>query len=232
MMNVKHVPSIKKKLLLKLRKEKNPPSIPELIENLENLGEEETFPARRQSLPLPVLESSYIVYEENIPVVVRRRGVTLTVRIFGAEESTDSTQDTNLEQDPELAGHATVARADNSTIYNRSFAPTQWLVSPTRKGGFTRSADSLQEHKSLRGRRHSVFSGRFRHLSSPRFPSTPDTDTSTLSPISPETGGLSSESPTHGIGLFKQVNLHSSLNSILCLSNFKIYIAILEFKQA
>lgn len=206
MMNVKHVPSIKKKLLLKLRKEKNPPSIPELMENLENLGEEETYPGRRQSLPLP----SFIVYEENIPVVVRRRGVTLTVRIFGAEESTDSTQDTNLEQDPELADHATGARADNSTIYNRSFAPTQWLVSPTRKGGFTRSADSLHDHRSLRGRRHSVFSGRFRHLSSPRFPSTPDTDTSTLSPISPETGGLRSESPTHGIGLFKQVNLNSS----------------------
>lgn len=225
-MNVKYVPSIKKKLLLKLRKEKNPPSIPELIENL---GEEETIPARRQSLPLPVLESSFIVYEENIPVVARRRGVTLTVRIFGAEDSTDSTQDTNLEQDPELADHATEARADNSTIYNRSFAPTRWLVSPTRKQVFTRSADSLYEHNSMRGRRHSVFSGRFRHLSSPRFPSTPDTDTNTLSPKSPDTGGLRSESPTHGIGLFKKVSLHSSLNSILCLTNFKTYIEILEF---
>ena len=38
---------------------------------------------RRQSLPG---RSSCMLYEESIPVVVRRRGVTMTVRIFGAEE--------------------------------------------------------------------------------------------------------------------------------------------------
>jgi len=33
-----------------------------------------------------------IVYEENMPVIVRRRGVTMTVRIFGAEDDIVSTK--------------------------------------------------------------------------------------------------------------------------------------------
>ncbi len=45
---------------------------------------------RRQSLPC--LRRPSILYEENMPVVVRRRGVTMTVRIFGAEDEEGDTE--------------------------------------------------------------------------------------------------------------------------------------------
>ena len=200
-MNVKTVPSIKKKLFLKLRKEQNPNSIPELMENA---GDDDILAVRRQSLPLPILENSYIVYEENIPVVVRRRGVTLTVRIFGAEESLGTSPGTSLTQDTETVRYGGNGRS-NSICSERSVVPTRWLVSPTRRHTSTRSVESLHEPRFLRVRRHSTLSGRSRHLSSLGLPGTPDTESSSLSLISPVDGDLRSESPTHGIGLFKQV---------------------------
>ena len=48
------------------------------------------------------------MYEENIPVVVRRRGVTMTVRIFGAEDT-----DTHPPPEPETRfGSSAAAAAD------------------------------------------------------------------------------------------------------------------------
>jgi hypothetical protein len=52
---------------------------------------------RRQSLPC--LRRPSILYEENMPVVVRRRGVTMTVRIFGAEEEEGDTEPESARQE-------------------------------------------------------------------------------------------------------------------------------------
>ena len=47
------------------------------------IAEEEDGEAGEQAEE--ALEGEGVVYEEDMPVVVRRRGLTMTVRIFGAE---------------------------------------------------------------------------------------------------------------------------------------------------
>ena len=186
---------IKPRLMLKLGRESQP-TLPELRESP---PEEEVFMGRRQSLPLPAIRRSSIVYEENIPVVVRRRGVTMTVRIFGAEET----------EDIDNSSPGTETTPTNCIPAN----PLQ-LINYTRKPVTSLSVDSIMDSPTTGHRRQSLSSfgmmkgiqlvetpGDSNHLATP-------SSLSPCSPRSPDYSTLRTESPTHGIGLFKQVNLH------------------------
>ena len=215
-MTTPSIPYIKQALMLNLAPEQGPPAPTAAAEVAATPPEPEKLTGRRQSMPL--LRRSSIVYEENIPVVVRRRGVTMTVRIFGAEENEESSAEENhyptspTGTERPLDEQSTVR--GRSTGFDRPLAPTRWLVSPTNKKSCSRSVDSLADPILLSNfRRKSLFSsGRYRNLSGcPRTPSedanllgTPGTPNS-LSPCSPDFKHLRDESPTEGIGLFRQV---------------------------
>ena len=202
MMNAKH---LKHRLMLKLSRESRP-TLPEVRESP---PDEDVFTARRQSLPLlPALRRSSIVYEENIPVVVRRRGVTMTVRIFGAEETETPTSPYS----PPSSPRATESMA---TAASGSFQ----LLPFIRKPLTSLSVDSIVEPfggSASRRRSLSAFSsaaarGGLKGAESPvhdgnLLAATPTSSLSPCSPRSPEAyRQLRTESPTQGIGLFKQV---------------------------
>ena len=210
-MNAKH---LKHRLMLKLSRESRP-TLPEVRESP---PDEDVFTARRQSLPLlPALRRSSIVYEENIPVVVRRRGVTMTVRIFGAEETETPTSPYSPPPDQLTAGPPSSPRATESmaTAASGSFQ----LLPFIRKPLTSLSVDSIVEPfggSASRRRSLSAFSvaaarGGLKGAESPvqdgnLLAATPTSSLSPCSPRSPEAyRQLRTESPTQGIGLFKQV---------------------------
>ena len=86
-------PQIKQSLLLNLSRETtlSEETLPDVVECEETLPGVAGVEVRRRR--------SSIVYEENIPVVVRRRGVTMTVRIFGADDTEGTTAIKGLPSD-------------------------------------------------------------------------------------------------------------------------------------
>ena len=137
MMNAKH---LKHRLMLKLSRESRP-TLPEVRESP---PDEDVFTARRQSLPLlPALRRSSIVYEENIPVVVRRRGVTMTVRIFGAEDDQGPGEETGKE--PAEVGGARVARSASCSEQPGCSSPTKRFSLAARKKRTSKSVSSLED---------------------------------------------------------------------------------------
>ena len=79
-----------------------------------------------------------IVYEEDMPVIVRRRGVTMTVRIFGAEEDQD--------QGPgQETGGARVARSASCSDQTSCSSPTKRFSPVARKKRTSKSVSSLED---------------------------------------------------------------------------------------
>ena len=77
-----------------------------------------------------------IVYEEDMPVIVRRRGVTMTVRIFGAEEDQGPGQET---------GGARVARSASCSDQPSCSSPTKRFSLAARKKRTSKSVSSLED---------------------------------------------------------------------------------------
>ena len=75
-----------------------------------------------------------IVYEEDMPVIVRRRGVTMTVRIFGAED----------DQEPG-GGGARVARSASCSEQPSCSSPTKRFSMAARKKRTSKSVSSLED---------------------------------------------------------------------------------------
>ena len=75
-----------------------------------------------------------IVYEEDMPVIVRRRGVTMTVRIFGAED--DQAQG---------GSGARVARSVSCSEQPSCISPTKRFSLATRKKRTSKSVSSLED---------------------------------------------------------------------------------------
>ena len=81
-----------------------------------------------------------IVYEEDMSVIVRRRGVTMTVRIFGAEED----QGPGPEQG-ERGGGTKVARSASCTEQPSCSSPTKRFSLAARKKRTSKSVSSLED---------------------------------------------------------------------------------------
>ena len=75
-----------------------------------------------------------IVYEEDMPVIVRRRGVTMTVRIFGAED----------DQEPG-GGGARVERSASCSEQQSCSSPTKRFSMAARKKRTSKSVSSLED---------------------------------------------------------------------------------------
>ena len=75
-----------------------------------------------------------IVYEEDMPVIVRRRGVTMTVRIFGAED----------DQSPGEGG-ARVSRSASCSEQPSCSSPTKRFSLAARKKRTSKSVSSLED---------------------------------------------------------------------------------------
>ena len=128
-----------------------------------------------------------IVYEEDMSVIVRRRGVTMTVRIFGAEEDTVSTvsKETSSDKNP---GEVKKIEEDDTT-------PTS---SPVKSPGASVKRTYFQ--KLRRTLSNSLSPDQSGDDQTPmQSPTTP-----ALSPSTPDkkVDLLRAESPTKGIGQF------------------------------
>ena len=83
-----------------------------------------------------------IVYEEDMPVIVRRRGVTMTVRIFGAEDDQGPGEETGKK--PE-GGGARVARSASCSEQPGCSSPTKRFILAARKKRTSKSVSSLED---------------------------------------------------------------------------------------
>ena len=86
-----------------------------------------------------------IVYEEDMPVIVRRRGVTMTVRIFGAEEDQGPGQETGDQGPRQETGGARVARSASCSDPPSCGSPTKRFSLAARKKRTSKSVSSLED---------------------------------------------------------------------------------------
>jgi len=131
-----------------------------------------------------------IVYEEDMSVIVRRRGVTMTVRIFGAEDDAVTSDSKKKSRSR--------SRSDSSS-------PTKKLQSVMKRKRSCKSVSALDEVikvKSSNLRRH-YFKKLQRTISSLSPDQSGDDVSPTMSPTTPDSLALlRPESPTKGLGQF------------------------------
>ena len=124
-----------------------------------------------------------IVYEEDMSVIVRRRGVTMTVRIFGAEDDA-------VTSDNEKKSRSR-SRSDSSS-------PTKKLQSVMKRKRSCKSVSALDEVvkvKSSNLRRH-YFKKLQRTISSLNPDQSGDDVSPTMSPTTPDSLALLRPHPT------------------------------------
>ena len=148
-----------------------------------------------------------IVYEEDMPVIVRRRGVTMTVRIFGAEDDTTS------------AGVSDDKKKPRSRSRSDSSSPTKKLQSVIKRKRSCKSVSALDDVKNVQivpqskvkssNLRRNYFKKLQKTISSLSPEQSGDdvspilSPCSSLSPTTPDSLALlRPESPTKGLGQF------------------------------
>jgi len=175
-----------------------------------------------------------IVYEEDMPVIVRRRGVTMTVRIFGAEEDSDETfkrkENDGRSHSVEVFKSPSQLPAVAISQYKKRACKSigsledirsehRGVVKPQSRRQSFKQQYLIKMSRAYKAIAHSYSSSQSEDQSfemSEHLKSPIGSPNSSLSPSSPDRLGMfRSESPTKGMGQF-----HKGRSSSIATSGF------------